>query len=56
MCEYGVMTMAKTMKSGASISADFCCPSLVETPLDEAEAAELGRVLGACGVRAVPVP
>jgi len=41
------MTTAKTMKSGASISADFCCPSLVETPLDEAEAAELGRVLGA---------
>jgi len=47
MCEYGLMTTAKTMRSGASSGADFCCPSLVETPLDEAEAAELGRVLGA---------
>ncbi len=43
------MAKTKDKKTGASVSSDLCCPSLVDTPLDEEEAAELGRVLAALG-------
>ena len=47
MCKNGTMSRAKA--KGSDEGADFCCPSLVDAPLDEAEAAELGRVLAALG-------
>jgi ArsR family transcriptional regulator len=47
MCKDGAMPRAKAKR--ADQGAGLCCPSLVDAPLDEAEAAELGRVLAALG-------
>jgi ArsR family transcriptional regulator, arsenate/arsenite/antimonite-responsive transcriptional repressor len=32
-----------------NVASDLCCPSLIDTPLEEQEAEELGRVLKALG-------
>ena len=47
MCEDGGMPRAKANRTDQG--TDLCCPSLVAAPLDENEAAELGRVLSALG-------
>lgn len=51
MCQYWRMAMPKPKEEAteASVAGDLCCPSLVDTPIDEEEAAELGRVLAALG-------
>ena len=41
--------MARAKAKRTEQGADLCCPSLIDAPLDEAEAAELGRVLAALG-------
>jgi ArsR family transcriptional regulator, arsenate/arsenite/antimonite-responsive transcriptional repressor len=43
------MARPKDKKNEANVIGDLCCPSLVEAPIDEDEAAELGRVLAALG-------
>ena len=49
MCKYWFMARPRDQKTEAHVTGDLCCPSLVDTPLDEDEAAELGRVLTALG-------
>jgi ArsR family transcriptional regulator, arsenate/arsenite/antimonite-responsive transcriptional repressor len=49
MCKYGVMAKPIDKLTEAKVIEDLCCPSLVDTPIDEDEAAELGRVLAALG-------
>lgn len=41
------ISRARTKKVKLGGDAALCCPSVTESPLDEAEAAELARVLGA---------
>lgn len=41
------MTTAKTSTAELTDGTALCCPSVTEAPLDEAEAADLARVLGA---------
>ena len=48
-CQCARMGPCRGPKPSAPIRRDLCCPSLVDTPLDEDEAAELGRVLAALG-------
>ena len=49
-CQCAKMGPCRGPKPRGPIRAtDLCCPSLVDAPLDEAEAAELGRVLAALG-------
>jgi ArsR family transcriptional regulator, arsenate/arsenite/antimonite-responsive transcriptional repressor len=43
------MAGPKDKETDAKVMRDLCCPSLVEAPIDEDEAAELGRVLAALG-------
>ena len=43
------MAQGKLSRPEGSVASDLCCPSLIDTPLDEDEAEELGRVLRALG-------
>jgi ArsR family transcriptional regulator, arsenate/arsenite/antimonite-responsive transcriptional repressor len=41
------MTTARTSTRGAVADGGLCCSSVVDAPLDESDAVELARVLGA---------
>ncbi len=43
------MVTGKAKPTQGSVANDLCCPSLIDTPLAEDEAEELGRVLRALG-------
>jgi ArsR family transcriptional regulator, arsenate/arsenite/antimonite-responsive transcriptional repressor len=49
MCQDGRVAKGKAKPTEGTAASDLCCPSVIDTPLGEEEAEDLGRVLRALG-------
>lgn len=49
MCKYRPVARSKLRSGNGGAPGDLCCPSLIDSPLREEEAEELGRLLKALG-------
>jgi ArsR family transcriptional regulator, arsenate/arsenite/antimonite-responsive transcriptional repressor len=49
MCQDRRVAKGKAKPTDGNVASDLCCPSVIDTPLGEEEAEDLGRVLRALG-------